>query len=292
LATICLNEEQFVGPWLAYHYDAVDRMLICEGAARDYPHDAVTQDGLSSDATAELIASFPDPARKISLFRYGWAGPASSTDDRVPAKIELRNVYAGHAGEGYLLTLDVDEFLRADYIVELVGAMEANPWIDALAIPQLHLWQTTSQFITGGYADVPHFRLFRWRSGTRYDVSHNVPSAPGGAVLTRRSAQRPLETRGGRLAAPAIIHYGFCEPKASMRVKNRYYLIRGEATTRPATSEFRHAAFSGGRPRGSRVHAYRGFLPFDPAWLPPRRTLGSRGTRSRVTQRGIAVPNP
>jgi hypothetical protein len=85
LATICLNEEQFIGSWLAYHYDAVDRILICEGAARDYPHDAVTQDGLSSDATAEIIAAFPDPAQKISLFRYGWAGPASSTDDRVPA---------------------------------------------------------------------------------------------------------------------------------------------------------------------------------------------------------------
>ncbi len=70
---------------------------------------------------------------------------------------------------------------------------------------------------------------------------------------------------GGKLSAPAIIHYGFCERKSSMAEKNGYYIARGEATTRSATTRFREAALSGTVLDGCSVHPYRGFLPFEPA---------------------------
>jgi hypothetical protein len=47
LAAICLNEEEFIEAWLRFHYDSFDRIILCEGAYRNYPREAVTEDGLS-----------------------------------------------------------------------------------------------------------------------------------------------------------------------------------------------------------------------------------------------------
>jgi hypothetical protein len=265
LATICLNEEEFIGAWLDCHYASFDRIIICEGAARNYPRTAVSGTGLSIDRTAEIVRGFPDPRGKIRFVQHGWAGPEVSIDDRVPAKMELRNVYAKHIESGYAFTLDMDEFLHPSHIDELVNAMEEEPELGAYAIPQLHLWQTTRQYITGRYADMPHFRLYRWKAGSRYVYNHNWPSAPGGALLTANGKKAMLAVSGGELSGPAIIHYGFCERKSSMAEKNLYYAVRGEETTRPATTEFRRAALSGKPIEGCAVHPYRGFLPFEPA---------------------------
>src|SRR5208337_1321131 len=105
--------------------------------------------------------------------------------------------------------------------------------LSACAIPQLHLWQNAGQFITGGYADVRHLRLYRWRCGCRYVVNHNWPSSADGKLLTDRGIKLRLQVVAGKLVAPAIIHYGFCERKTSMQQKNRYYVARGEELTRP-----------------------------------------------------------
>jgi hypothetical protein len=261
LASICLNEEEFMEAWLAYHYASFDRIVICEGAARDYPREAVTNEGLSSDRTAAIVRSFPDPENKIHFIQYGWAGPESSTDDRVFAKMELRNAYAEQLEEGYAFTLDTDEFLHPDFVRELAALMEAHPHLSACAIPQLHLWQNPSQFITGGYADFAHFRLYRWTAGARYVVNHNWPSAADGRLLTDLGIKLRLQVAAGKLTAPAIIHYGFCEWKTSMEQKNRYYVARGEELTRPATTAFRKAALEGITPDGCAIHTYRGFLP-------------------------------
>jgi hypothetical protein len=277
LASICLNEEQFIENWLRYHIHSFDRIVIAEGAAAGYPAHAVTPDGLSTDRTAELIRAFPDPQHKITLVQYGWCGMDDATDDRVPAKIELRNACARLAPSGFLFTLDVDEFLHPFYVDDLVRLMDAEPEATACAIPQLHLWQTPNRYITGGYADVPHFRLFRWHRGCRYVENHNWPSGSDGEPLIARQLRPPLHVVGGRLAAPAIIHYGFCESKAAMGEKNAYYLARGEGTSRPATSSFRRAALEGRLPEGCRLHPYRGFLPFQPSAPPPRTTRYQRG---------------
>jgi hypothetical protein len=267
LAAICLNEEDFIGHWLQYHYDSFDQIIICEGAARNYPAQRVTPDGLSIDRTAEIVRNFPDGQNKIRFIQHGWAGAESCTDDRVPAKMELRNAYAEFIADGYVFTLDIDEFLHPYYVLALVAEMESDAQVGAYAIPQLHLWQTARQYIRGGYADIPHFRLYRWQEGARYVVSHNWPSGPGGGLLTATQLRPPLWLSDGCLAAPAIIHYGFCEQKSSMEEKNRYYLLRGEAGSRPATADFRQAALSGTVPEGCVVQPYRGFLPFHPWWL-------------------------
>jgi hypothetical protein len=277
LAAICLNEEEFIWSWLAYHYGTFDRIILCEGAARDYPSVAVTADGLSVDRTAELIRGFPDPRAKITFIQHGWAGPEHNPDDTIPAKIELRNGYAALIDGGYVFTLDVDEFLHPVYVDELICVMEQYPDVHACAIPQVHLWQDEAQYITGGYADVPHVRLYRWTPGARYVVSHNWPSAPGGRFLTESYLRTPLRVDDAVLTAPAILHFGFCEPKESMLIKNYYYVMRGEHRSRPLITEFRAAAFVGRIPEGCALNPYRGFLPHTGGRLAPSLTDGTLG---------------
>jgi hypothetical protein len=272
LATICLNEAEFIGHWLAYHYGSFDRIFICEGADRNYPREAVTADGLSTDWTAATIRAFPDPQHKIRFAQRGWMGREGSSDDRVPAKIALRNVYARQLPEGYAFTLDVDEFLHPFFVRALVAEMDREPEFDAYAIPQLHLWQTPGLFITGGYADVPHARLYRWTAGSSYRLNHNHPSSPDGRLLSDRQKRGELIVGEGELRAPAIVHYGFCENKASAAEKFQYYLNRGEARTRPETMAFRHAALLGVTPPGCSLHRYRGFVPV----VPPERGFHER----------------
>jgi hypothetical protein len=260
-----LNEEEFMESWLSYHYPSFDRIVIVEGAARGYPADAVSAEGLSTDRTAEVVRNFPDPEHKITFVQYGWSGAEASPDERVPAKMELRNACLEFAGDGFLFTLDIDEFLHPFYVDDLVRMMEREPEATACAIPQLHLWQSPRTYISGGYADVPHFRLFRWQYGCRYQDTHNWPSGLDGEPLIARQLRPRLHVVGGRLAGPAIVHYGFCESKSSTSQKNAYYLARGEGegTTRPATSSFRRAAQEGRLPEGCKLHPYRGFLPFN-----------------------------
>ena len=266
LAAICLNEEQFIGAWLRYHYPSFDRIIICEGAARNYPRYAITSHGLSLDKTASIIKAFPDPDRKITFIQYGWAGPDVSVDPCVPAKIELRNVYADHIlQDAYVYTLDVDEFLHPTFVATLNKHMDAVPQANSCFVPQLHLWQDTEHYITGGYANISHCRLYRWQSGSRYKVSHNWPSSPDGTLLSDHRIQPKLKCDEGVLIAPAIVHYGFCENKQSMREKNLYYISRGEKQSRPATTEFRDYALRGIKPSDCEVRPYRGFLPFLPS---------------------------
>ena len=211
LAAICLNEEEFIEAWLRYHYDSFDQIIIAEGAARNFPREAVTADGLSSDRTAEIIYDFPDPDNKIEFIQHGWAGPAHSLSAAVPAKMELRNVYAERLNDGYVYTLDIDEFLHADYIVELNRLLDRREDITGWQLPFLHLWQDTEHFITGGFADQSHYRLYRWNRGGRYTVNHNWPSWPDKSLLTAGGVSQSLFVDNGCLTGPAIVHYGFCE---------------------------------------------------------------------------------
>jgi hypothetical protein len=263
LAAICLNEEEFVEAWLRYHYESFDRILLCEGADRNYPPEAVTEDGLSRDRTAEIVYDFPDPDSKIEFIQHGWAGRWSKSV-AAPGKMELRNVYAERLQDGYVYTLDLDEFLHPDYVADLNDMMDSFQEVHAYAIPLLHLWQNTSQFITGRYADTPHYRLYRWREGSRYRLTHNWPSGPDGVLLTEAGIIGRLMVEDGCLVAPALIHYGFCERKGSTAEKNDYYIIRGENDTRPDISEFRNAALQGIVLDGCELWEYYGFLPFEP----------------------------
>ncbi len=257
--SILLNEAEYIGRNLAQHYDACDQWFIVEGADRRYPSDRVTKDGLSTDGTAEIVRGFPDPLGKITFIQHGWA------DD----KCELRNRYARLAESGVLIVFDADEFLTHADLAWLIDRTSRLDGPGSVRIPHVHFWKHPRQVIVGGYYDVPHDRAYRWLWGGRYIDNHNHPCLPiAGKQLNQvrhvtHDRQFSFEDETGAVAhgGPAWLHFGFAKSAENIADKNAYYLNRGEAASRPETTESRAAWFAEKLPRMCRVLPWVGKLP-------------------------------
>ncbi len=255
LGYIVLNEADLLAVNLKNHYDMADKIVIVEGADKRFPN--ATPEGLSIDATAEVVRSFPDPAAKITFIQHGWA------DD----KSELRNRYCELAENGILIAVDADEFLSPLSAAMLLGRLRRLSGPGCVRIPHVHLWKNVRQCITGGYYSIPHHRSYRWVSGCRHPPQeHNHPAFPDGKLLCRHKVEviesSYLSGSGGfTLDSPYWLHLGFCKPPTQIADKNRFYLNRGEAQTRPGTTRDRAAWFEEGTPEGCEVRPWAGWIP-------------------------------
>lgn len=254
-ATICLNEAEFIGANIRQHLEHCDEWLFVEGACKGYPPDRVSPEGLSTDGTADIIRSFNSP--KIRLIQHGWTNA-----DGEAAKSELRNRYAELVDHGgIVLVIDADEFLSHASMRMLLSALESMPGHGSFRIPHIHAWKHPLQIITGGYADVPHDRAYRWIPGSRY-VNHNHPEFDGRTLqsMDYRKCERVLltATDGMRIYQPEPFwfHVGFCKSPENVCDKNTMYANRGEASTRPRTTEFRKAWFTDELPPGCKLHPF------------------------------------
>lgn len=243
IGMIVLNEADLIAANLSNHYSMADKIIVVEGADRRFPN--ATEDGLSTDDTAEIVQSFPDPDRKITFIQHGWA------DD----KSDLRNRYCGLAEDGILIAVDADEFLSPRSAEGLIKELEKLPGPGCVRIHHIHLWKTLDQSITGGYYSVPHNRAYRWIKGCRHPHGeHNHPSTPDGKLLFKHRTK--VITPG-----PYWLHLGFCKPPDQIEAKNVFYVNRGEATSRPGTTKDRAAWFDESTPEGCTLHSYSGWIP-------------------------------
>ncbi len=267
VCTIVLNAMPWIRHWLDQHYRWADRIIIVEGADQRFPSRHVTDGGLSRDGTGYAVQSYPDPEKKITLIQHGWA----------PDKANLRDRYAELVQPGSLLAVpDVDEFipLAAQPVIERL--VESRPDRVAFTLPIVHFWQPpnstwplgwprSAKIVRGSYADIPHTRFFRAMRGMRYVGNHNQPEVDGRELGDIGPYRMDLELQpvegGFATAQPAILHYGFAITAANGEDKNRLYLARGEATTRPDTTQFRSAWLRGETPIGARILDWGGGWP-------------------------------
>lgn len=262
-ATICLNEAEYIGRNIAQHVDLCDEWIFVEGADRRYPPRHVTADGLSKDGTATAICREASALHamghdKITLIKHGWAADKS----------ELRNRYAELCDDGVVIVFDADEFLTRADLEWLIARCKSMPTPGSVRIPHIHFWKHRRQIITGGYYDVPHDRAYRWQRGCRYFENHNNPCLPDGTALQSLSYERherelmlEPETGGFAHPKPCWLHMGFAKSDANVADKNAYYLNRGEAYSRPETTESRAAFFADTLPAGHRTYPWCGKLP-------------------------------
>jgi len=253
--SIVLNEQEFLYQNLLQHYSLCDEWIIVEGCCKDYPTHNVTSEGLSGDATAEIIKSFPDPDNKIKFIQYGF-----TEKDGEHGKSELRNQYAARIEETcVVVVIDADEFYLQAQLKEIIKVMKSGLY-SCWRIPQLHFWRDLEHIIVGGYFNVPHNRVYNWRAPLLYEGNHNHPEFPGGPY---RKSDRSLNLtrKGASISVPHCFHLGFAKGSDNMRDKTDYYLNRGEKATRPETSQCREAWFNGRLPLQCEVLSWAGDLP-------------------------------
>lgn len=255
--SIAINESRFIADSIAQHGDYCQRWFIVEGA--DQLYRAATTDGFSIDGqeTAALYAAGND---RVTYTRHGWA----------ENKSELRNAYADAINRyleaifvklAIVIVIDIDEFLCRGDLHALLQYMQSidDPSPGAIRIPHVHYWRNPMQIITGKYYDIPHDRVYFWPVGARYGENHNHPVDPTTGRLLQelryeRHDRHLLDRRayvqgtnevveGKTIKSIAWHHFGFARAECEIASKNNYYVARGEAKTRPDTTESRAAFF-------------------------------------------------
>lgn len=256
-ASIFLNEAEYLERNLAQHYDFCDDWILVEGADRNYPHARVSEDGLSTDGTGELLAKFPDPAKKLRHVRHGWA----------ESKSELRNEYAKRIEhDGIVIVFDIDEFLTRDDMATVLDLLRRMDGPGVVRIPHVHFWKDQNHIIEGGYYSQHHDRCYRWTPGALYGGNHNHPEIEGVMLRDKRVInieRRTHRTDGEKrtIVGPAFLHYGFVKKPENIADKNAYYINRGERTTRPETTRDRALWFAEELPPTVEVSEWAGPWP-------------------------------
>lgn len=263
IGMIVLNEEEFIEKNLKQHYNwdgaDVHQIIIVEGAVKLFPKRNITDEGLSTDRTAEIIRSFPDPDKKIEFIQGYWED-----------KSHQRNQYAQRVRDDtdYLLVIDADEFYPKVMQWKISQLIQQNQSIHSFLIRQRHIWKPPSLSdsdlfkyeVIGGYWSVPHLRLYKWKGDSRYYENHNELVYPDGHNLHVRDSgfyECGLDIY--------LVHMGFARGEKFCRDKQDYYYNRGEKITRPMYSDCREAWFTWKKgdalPHGANVISYDGIVP-------------------------------
>lgn len=233
LATLCLNEMEWLPKLIAQHRDwpGLAGWVFVEAADRVYaaanPGD-VTTDGLSTDGTTGFLSDVARLVPKVSHLRFGFTGGS----DPSQGKIEARNAYCRALDEidpDWLIVLDADEFYALQHQANITRMLSDLAEIPVL-LNQRHVWRPPSISArplfkleaVRGYWGVPHLRIWPWRRGSRYVDNHNYLMGPRGEDL--RSKMMRL------MSAPIAecVHLGFASSARTRRSKHRYYVARGE----------------------------------------------------------------
>jgi hypothetical protein len=208
-----------------------------------------------------MIRVFPDPAEKIKYLPHG-----RTKSDGEDAKSELRNGYLDNPRADILVVIDADEFYHPEDL-ESIKELFSDKQCFSVTLPQVHFWKHERQFITGGYYDVSHTRIFRNIPGMKYASNHNVPELGGsllidqGRVKCERVIEKSEDNTGFVYKGPCCFHLGFVKPGGDTWDKAEYYVNRGEEEMWPETTQCRRASFNNILPDNCIVRPWAGAIP-------------------------------
>lgn len=288
LATICLNEEEWLQKLFTQHRDwpGIVGWCFVEGADPAFRlanPNLVGPTGLSVDDTSNLIRQFSEEQKGVHGVHIH--NVPESGDQ---GKCFLRNAYLLMA-EAYepdiIVVLDADEFYTKEDQNEIVRwcGLRTQPYASYTAwmFRQRHVWAPDykspvtgnmiypplfSQEVVGGYWQVPHTRVWRWIKGMAHVKNHNWPEVDG-RYLTKSMMRCDL-----MLGTPECVHMGFSSSQESRAAKAKYYLARGEGAeggrlgrkrSMYNACRYAHLTWEPGQelPHGAQVIPYSGPVP-------------------------------
>lgn len=239
-AMIVLNEADYLEYSVATIYDALDQIIIVEGAVEQVAEREATEDGLSLDGTTSIIGNLPDPENKIRYVHVGI----------VQNKVALRRAHNDLMDDDtdWVFVVDGDEAYTAealDNTLRLINDNEDLVWVGAPFFnfvgdfwhllgpqqkpknfyPRPGMFQDRDgNFMSNGQY---HERLYRLLPGVGYHQSH---------VCVQDSQGRHLyasgKYRSNRLYIPFEneeynwIHYGFVRDRARFEAKLGFHTVR------------------------------------------------------------------
>jgi hypothetical protein len=189
--TLVLNAESILpdnmlNAQLEQLYYIADEIFITEGATKASPNSHywdgdttwLTSNGHSTDKTVEIIKSFPDPDKKITLIQKNgfWNG-----------KTEMCNEWSLRATGDYIWQIDSDEFYKKKDIDKIKRILEKyQP--DAVHFYANHFWGDFKHCFNeisgkGWGNNIPWMRIFKHKPGAKW-ISHEPPNyiLPDGSI--------------------------------------------------------------------------------------------------------------
>lgn len=272
LCTLCLNEMEWLPRLYRQHKDwpGVVSWVFVEAAdvayARANPS-MVSTLGLSVDGTSDFLRNLSRDDPHVTYIPHGLTAASDPAQSKVQARQRYLSIAEQVEPDAFII-LDADEFyteesqrciprwLRDDF--DSVSLKFRHPWRPpALADGPLFQYE-----VVGGFWDMAHCHVFRWKKGLRYGANHNTPEGLGGILLNARmfSAYRMV-------GAPECVHMAFASSRSSREAKHAYYRERGEGRTDKrgwyVASRRAWEMWTPGAtlPRGARVIPWSGAVP-------------------------------
>jgi len=207
------NEEHLIQYTMGSIYDAVDKILVIEGATIARPNR--TEDGHSVDATVEKILEFiehNDPDDKVELIQQ----------DRPFVDLEeIKNTFLRFLDEGdWMIINDVDEFYRPEDIHRLRELIDIYPQAREFVPLFLHFYRDMMHIKKADPEHQPqHQRIIKYYKGMHYRA-HPVMSYPNAFCSYFDDSVQPYRFV---LNDMYIWHLGFIKDPEEQKAKAKFY---------------------------------------------------------------------
>lgn len=281
LATLCLNEEQWLENLYQQHKDwpGLVAWVFVEAADRAYADanpERVRPDGLSIDRTSELIEEMQARDSRVYYVSHGWTGHA----DPALGKCTARQAYLDIAEKiqpEFVISVDADEFYTYADQARILNVMRSNPESWGFIFPRREIWRPPyysfqerwklfSREVVGGFWGIPCCHWWRWQPGMHHRTCHNTPYTAAGVPLNERMFDGRDAVKLGH-TIPEMVHLGWAAWPETRKAKNLYYARRGEEVD-PKRSWYveSRSAWEGWRkgrplPHDAKVIPYNGPIP-------------------------------
>lgn len=187
-------------------YPHVDQIVIAEGPVTYWQQQGRTT---STDATNEILASFPDPDKKLRVVH----GQFREKDDQSKAYIDLIN-----PDTDYLWMVDSDEVYKTEDILKVKALLEAEK-PTSVGVRSCSFYGGFQHFLTGFELKPDNFlRIFRYMPGCTWKT-HRPPTIQYPIDLPRKHiSSEELFARTG----VQMYHYSYVFPR-QVKTKTTYY---------------------------------------------------------------------
>jgi len=203
---IVFNAEYVLQAVLESIYPFAEQIVVAEGPVGYFVNQGYTA---STDRTAEIVETFPDPHNKVKMVRGQWS-----------EKDEMVNAYARliRGDVDYVWHVDGDEVYKAE---DIKAVFRLLPGYDSVGFRSLTFYGGFTHVLTGFEQNAEFHRIQRWYPGARWQT-HRPPTivSPESGRPWRHHRHLSYEA----LAAQGIYmyHYSYVFP-GQVRQKTRYY---------------------------------------------------------------------